>query len=303
MAMSDSRKKKLAMLTRSIARGDFAGATRVIQSGGTPDGAAEADRHGEPQSGPILLADACPGTEAEVRTPAGRGKYWLIRRALDEIGADGAAVSRQLAAILRGARQRFDELGASADLCRAADARPEDLLFLDLETCGFSGTGIFLVGTMFFTDGRFVCEQHFARTYPEEPAILHALADRYARTPLLVTFNGKAFDMNMVRERAAFHGVELPEQPPAHLDLLHESRRLWRGRTPNCRLQTLERRFCGRVRIGDIPGAAIPDAYHRFVDTGDARQVRDIIHHNLLDMLTMAQLLCAALTGCEPGGQ
>ncbi|HUS47402.1 MAG TPA: ribonuclease H-like domain-containing protein, partial [Phycisphaerae bacterium] len=69
---------------------------------------------------------------------------------------------------------------------------------------------------------------------------------------------------------------------------------------PNCRLKTLESLLCGRYRPGDIPGSAIPDAYHGFVETGDARAIRDIVHHNMLDMLTMAQLLCVLLTGCEP---
>jgi hypothetical protein len=36
------------------------------------------------------------------------------------------------------------------------------------------------------------------------------------------------------------------------------------------------------------------------VDTGDARQMRDILHHNLLDMLTMAQILTLVLTGEDP---
>ncbi|MFW6133469.1 MAG: ribonuclease H-like domain-containing protein [Planctomycetota bacterium] len=75
-------------------------------------------------------------------------------------------------------------------------------------------------------------------------------------------------------------------------------RRRWRRDVPNCRLQTLEAVLCGRHRRGDIPDAAIPEAYHDFVATGDARRMGDILHHNLLDLLTMAQLVSALLTGC-----
>jgi uncharacterized protein YprB with RNaseH-like and TPR domain len=106
--------------------------------------------------------------------------------------------------------------------------------------------------------------------------------------------------MTMIRDRSVFHGVELPAKEPPHLDLLQEARKRWRGRVPNCRLQTLEQLFCGRARHGDIPGAAIPDAYHRFVSGGVARQLADIIHHNRLDLLTMAELLHLVLTGYEP---
>jgi hypothetical protein len=152
---------------------------------------------------------------------------------------------------------------------------------------------------MSYAETELVIDQYLARNYAEEEAILQAFADRYAQAGILVTFNGKAFDMNLIRERAAFHGVALPRHEPPHLDLLVEARRLWKGRLPNCRLQTLERHLCGRNRMGDIPGWAIPDAYHRFVQTGDARVLRDILHHNLLDLLTMAQLLCMALGGSD----
>jgi len=89
---------------------------------------------------------------------------------------------------------------------------------------------------------------------------------------------------------------------PRHLDLLHEARRRWKGQLPNCRLQTLESYLCRRVRSGDIPGGDIPEAYHRFVRDGDARRLRAICRHNLLDMLTMVQLVCILLTSCEADG-
>jgi uncharacterized protein YprB with RNaseH-like and TPR domain len=206
--------------------------------------------------------------------------------------------------VLRGAGQRLDELEASVGLCHAANSRPEDLLFMDIETCGLAGTAIFLVGTMFFDGLDLVFEQHLARDYSEEPAILRAFASRCSQAGLLVTFNGKAFDMTQIRERCVFHRIDaLAERRLPHLDLLQESRKRWRRRLPNCRLQTLERYFCRRRREGDIPGWAIPEAYHRFVGSGDARQMRDIVHHNMLDLLTMAELLCAALTGGEPADE
>jgi uncharacterized protein YprB with RNaseH-like and TPR domain len=60
---------------------------------------------------------------------------------------------------------------------------------------------------------------------------------------------------------------------------------------PDCRLQTLEVFLCNRRRTGDVPGSEIPAAYHRFVSTGDARLLRDILHHNFLDLFTMAELV------------
>jgi len=276
------------MLTRSLAAGQVQRAEEILQSVGEP--AARAAPHQ-----PIALAQAAGGAE----TVTARGACWLVRRRLADISADELAVQRRYAAVLRGARQRFDELAASAALCHVADGTPDGSLFMDIETCGLAGAPVFLVGVMSYRSDELVFEQFLARHYGEEPAILAAFADRMAEAATLLTFNGKSFDMTMLRDRAVFHRIDLGPEPP-HCDLLHESRRRWRSSLPNCKLQTLEQYLCKRRRVGDIPGSAIPDAYHSFVADGDATQIKAILHHNLLDLLTMSQLLCAVLTGEQP---
>ena len=77
----------------------------------------------------------------------------------------------------------------------------------------------------------------------------------------------------------------------AHFDLLHEARRIWKKRLPDCKLQTLEQYICKRIRYGDIPGDRIADAYHAYVRTGNARQVATILKHNMLDLITLGDLL------------
>jgi len=301
MAMSESRRRKLDMLLRSLARKDVVTAADMLRAHGH-SGVNRAPG-GSDAAAALPLAEACPGERAFVRAGGKRAEYYLIRRTLAEVAPQCVEIGRQYAAVMKGARQRFSEdeaLSASPELCRLADASGEDLLFMDTETCGLSGAMVFLVGMMRHSEGQLVFEQCFARDYSQEPAVLGAFMNRYDGAAMLVTFNGKAFDMNLIRERSAFHGIELPPRQPPHLDLLHESRRRWKSDVPNCKLQTLERLLCGRRRAGDIPGADIPDAYHRFVATGDARQVADIMHHNLLDLLTMAQLVTAVLTGAAP---
>ena len=321
MAMPESRRRKLDMLMRSLARKDAAGAEEFLRAHGhsgvnraergvvgpgsdvTGGVGASAGRLG----GPVALDEACRGVAARVRLPGGAaGEYYLIRRTLAEVAPQLVEVGRQYAAVMKGARQRLSEdsaLTASPELCRLADARGEDLLFMDTETCGLTGAMVFLAGMMRYEDGQLVFEQCLARDYSQEPAVLAAFLDRLDSAGMLVTFNGKAFDMNLIRERSAFHGLGFGPREVPHLDLLHESRRRWKSEVPNCKLQTLERLLCGRRRVGDIPGSEIPEAYHRFVASGDARQVADIIHHNLLDLLTMAQLVTAILTGSGPLAQ
>ena len=257
----------------------------------------------------MSLVDACGGREVTIAGPLGEWAYWLVDGAVADVLPDEAPIEAEYAAVLRGARQRFDELAASAELCVLADGGPGDPLFMDIETCGLSGAMIFLVGLMRYADGRLVYEQHLARDYAEESAVLAAVAEALPAAGVLVTFNGKSFDMPMIRERSIIHRVDLPppdgppdNRMPPHLDLLHDARRRWKGQLPNCRLQTLEGYLCRRRRRGDIPGGDIPDAYHQFVRDGDARRLRAIVHHNLLDMLTMVQLVCILLTSCEAAG-
>jgi uncharacterized protein YprB with RNaseH-like and TPR domain len=287
----ESRRRKLEMLTRSIAAGKLDRAGRIL------DGVGHAAATPATPAEPLALERIAAGIE----TPTERGTCWLIRRTLAGVSADELEIQRTYAAVLRGSRKRFDELEASAALCHVADGLPEGPLFMDLETCGLAGTPIFLVGLMSYRDGGLVFEQLLARDYSEEAAIVAGFAERLAGAGVLVTFNGKSFDMTQLRDRAAFHGLDLGREPP-HLDLLHECRRRWRGSLPNCRLQTLERTLCGRHRSGDIPGAEIPAAYHRFVDDGDACRLQAVLHHNLLDLLTMSQLVCCLLAGESPAG-
>ena len=67
--------------------------------------------------------------------------------------------------------------------------------------------------------------------------------------------------------------------------------RRWRRLLPDCKLQTLERFICRRTRGADVPGAQIPQEYHYFVRTGDARRLAEIVRHNQLDLLTLWELV------------
>lgn len=177
-----------------------------------------------------------------------------------------------------------------ATICKTERIAPEEIVFLDLETTGLSMTPVFLIGTMECTCDGFVFKQYFARDYSEEAGILSAFSERLRSAAIIVTFNGKSFDVPYLKNRAVATGLKLPH-PKSHLDLLHEARRHYGRTVPNHKLQTLERVICGKSREDDIPGSLIPAAYHDFVRTGNARKIGSILEHNLHDLLTMADLM------------
>ncbi len=169
---------------------------------------------------------------------------------------------------------------------------PGRALFLDTETTGLGSAMVFMLGSMRITDSGILVRQVFARDYSEERALIEAWTQMLSSAEMLVSFNGKSFDLPVLRDRIAYHRFDAVQEPP-HVDLLHASRRRWREVLPDCRLQTLEWKVCRRHRTGDIPGEEIPAAYHRFVRTGDAGDMLSVFHHNALDLVTLADIAVA----------
>jgi uncharacterized protein YprB with RNaseH-like and TPR domain len=175
---------------------------------------------------------------------------------------------------------------AQCDLSRA--------LYIDLETTGLGGgAGVvaFLVGmARFEPGGPLLVEQLLLRQPGEEAAMLEAVAERVEAAGLLVSYNGKAFDLPVLAARLVMNRMpSLPGRP--HLDLLHVARRLHRARLGACRLTTLESEVLGMVRGEDIDGAEVPQRYSHFLRTGDEQGLRAVVEHNEWDLVSMAALL------------
>jgi uncharacterized protein YprB with RNaseH-like and TPR domain len=224
--------------------------------------------------------------------------FFLIRRPLEELFDRAGQLTREFRGVWRG-RHALTEKDLQSPWPEVLDTDPTRLVFLDIETLGLTATPVFLIGTLCLDeDHRFRVRQFFARNYSEEPHVLAHFAGFLRGCDGIVTFNGRSFDWPYLRDRATYHRLELGDEPE-HLDLLHEARRRWRSVLPNCQLQTLEYHVAGRRRQGDLPGSMIPEAYHAYVKTGNARLMLDVIHHNALDLITMLELMLFILQGGE----
>jgi uncharacterized protein YprB with RNaseH-like and TPR domain len=183
---------------------------------------------------------------------------------------------------------------------------PGDLLFFDLETTGLSGGA----GTVAFLAafGRLVpadpgekpayllrVDQYLLLDYPGEPNFLEALLPEFRETggvsprpPLVVSYNGKSFDAQILKTRCVMNGL----RPPAscHADLLHPARRLWRGTLPSCSQGAIETAVLGLDRTGDIPGALAPEIWFSFLRSGGAGGLLAVCDHNLRDVVGLACL-------------
>ncbi len=196
---------------------------------------------------------------------------------------------------------------------------------IDTETTGLgygASTYAFMVGvgtyeTWNHADGapglHFVVRQLFMRTPADEPALLTHLHELLRERSLLLSFNGRGFDVPLLRTRYAVNRSWLPEAArlPAlfaldapHLDLLQPARRLWRRRLQSCRLINLEAQLLGLARSeDDVPGSLIPEMYVAFLRSGHAGDMRRVFYHNAEDIVSTAAIaaqVCATF-GQVPG--
>ncbi len=221
----------------------------------------------------------------EVQTPEGAG--YVVEETYDATYQHGHArlhADAPLAALARWAR---DE--------RVARCPRDEIVFLDTETTGLAGgTGTlpFMIGVGRFAADGFHVAQFFMRDPAEEPAMLAALDEWLAPCSMLVTFNGKAFDMPLVAARYTLRRRRLLIADAPHLDLLPLARRLWRDRLASRALGSLEQHILGATRTGEeVPGWLIPMIYFEYLKTSDARPLRGVFYHNAMDILAMAALL------------
>ena len=187
----------------------------------------------------------------------------------------------------------LQQLQMLLDLPRRPDVT--DLLFVDTETTGLSrstATLPFLIAAGAFDEGgNFSVTQTLLRFPADEAEALDRFAHLFSRQRILITFNGRAFDLALLKNRFRMHRRVFPTAQ-ADIDLLHVSRRVFRSYTSNCRLTTLERQILGIERTEDVDGAQAPFIYRRYLESGviDGDMER-LLHHNYQDVTSMVDLL------------
>lgn len=168
----------------------------------------------------------------------------------------------------------------------------ENLVFIDTETTGLAGgTGTvpFLVGMGWFEGNVFRIQQFFMRDYHEEGTLLSGVKERLAKASGLVSFNGKAFDLYLIKTRFLLSRIKYEITLP-HLDLLFTARRIWKHHLADCSLSSLEQKILDFYREEDIPSALIPRLYFDYLRSRNAEILVPIFQHNVWDILSLVGL-------------
>jgi uncharacterized protein len=183
---------------------------------------------------------------------------------------------------------------AAKSLCNLAPPLPPDsLLYLDTETTGLAGgtgTVAFMVGVAWVEAESLRVVQWLLAGFAGERALVAKVSERLAGAGVIVSFNGKSFDLPLLKTRARLAGADLPTDC-LHLDLLHVTRRLLHSGWPDCRLRTAEARALRLERSDDLPGAEAPAAWRRWLERGDGSLLARVADHNRADLLALVALL------------
>ena len=175
------------------------------------------------------------------------------------------------------------------------DISPEEVLFIDTETTGLSGgvgTYVFLIGVAKYKGDILNFAQFFLQDPAHESSQLAALNEFISNAKLIVSYNGKSFDLPRIKTRYRLHGWPDPFAEIYHIDLLHIARRLWKAHLPGCTLGDLEHHLLGLQRDSiDIPGWQVSEHFYEYLRSGDPTPLKGVFYHNEIDVISLAALL------------
>ena len=190
----------------------------------------------------------------------------------------------------------------------------ERILFFDIETTGLraGSASLYLIGTVFYEDGRWKLRQHFAEHMGEEMQLLEAFFSlikerRKEGRVFLVSYNGDGFDLPFLRNCIRQYGLPYDFQGTFSLDLypkIKPYRRL--AGLADCRLKTVEK-LCGIFREDRYTGGELIGVYEEYLrlsglEEGSCeytemnRKLRDrcleaLLLHNAEDIMDMPAVM------------
>ena len=169
-----------------------------------------------------------------------------------------------------------------------------DFLFIDTETSGLSlgtGTIVFMFGGCFFTEMGLEVTQFFLDDPSNEALFLANIDELILNHKCLVSYNGKSFDVPMLRSRMVLNRMPYINLYKDHLDLLYFARMIWKLRLESRRLANIEREILDFQRVEDeVPGWLVPQLYQDFISSGDATPLKGVFYHNEKDIVSLAAL-------------
>lgn len=172
-------------------------------------------------------------------------------------------------------------------------ASPDKLLFVDIETTGFTAksSSLYLIGTAYYRQDRWNIRQWFAQDYTDETQLLNSFFSFAADFTHIIHFNGNNFDLPYLLQKCEMHqlpynfdnfeGIDLYKRISPYKSFLQ---------IPNCKQKTLEE-LLGVRRDDTYNGGELISVYHEYVKAPNEEAYHFLLLHNSEDMKGMLQIL------------
>ncbi len=169
----------------------------------------------------------------------------------------------------------------------------EHILFLDIETTGFTAKSsyLYLIGCAYFQADKWHTIQWMAENYEEEAELLTSFFEFAKLYKYLVHFNGNNFDLPFLIQKCnqlslpysfeGFTGIDIYKRISPYKFFL---------KLPNCKQKTLEH-FLGINRKDTFSGGELIGIYHDYVKSPTEFSEKALFLHNADDIKGMLEIL------------
>lgn len=192
---------------------------------------------------------------------------------------------------MRILRQQLDRTITGYPLERLAP--PDKILFIDIETTGFTAKSsfLYLIGTACMENGKWYIKQWFANTYDEEAEILSSFLSFASNFTHLIHFNGNNFDLPYLMDKCRQHQLSFRFDRLEGIDIYRRIAPCKNFlRLPNCKQKTLEE-FLSIKREDKCGGGELISVYHSYVNEPTDIAFQALTLHNADDIRGMVSLL------------
>lgn len=168
----------------------------------------------------------------------------------------------------------------------------EELLFIDIETTGFSARSsfLYLIGCAFYLDGQWCIKQYFTETPEEQDVVLTSFYEFASAYKTLVHFNGNTFDIPYLNQKCeqlklgfdfnGFSGFDIYKRILPYKSFI---------KIPNCKQKTIEQ-YLGIDRKDLYTGGELIDFYLDYTKKPTKRVLDLLLLHNSDDMKGMLMI-------------
>lgn len=172
-------------------------------------------------------------------------------------------------------------------------ASPNQILFMDIETTGFTArsSSLYLIGCAYMSADCFRIRQWFAENEEQEAEIISSFFEFAKDFKYLIHYNGNNFDLPYLQSKIDLLGLPYNFDSFVGFDIyrrVHPYRFFLK--LPNCKQKTIEA-FLGIEREDTFSGGELINVYHDYVSSPSEFAEAQLLLHNSDDLKGMLRIL------------